>query len=336
MPTIGPQFCRLCGREANNPQGFNGKYQICRKCYGLQKRKRVSVICQYCGKEYELREKEAESRKRFCSIECYHNSTRGKQAGQKIRKTCPQCLIEFEVSKGQSKRIYCSKQCAYNARRIEKPFCIDCHKKLKRFRTKRCPSCAAKKKRLNEIIAKGKTPKTIFTNCIQCGKLSNTKRGFYNGLCSPCAMIISSKKRIKQITITCPMCHREFSKEKNIIEKNERTFCSKKCYNKWLSENIIGNKVPNWRGGGKKYYGPNWKYQSKLCRKIANYRCENCGKSQKDNKYALDVHHKIPFRTFGYIPDKNDNYLLANNLSNLMALCRTCHRKLEARKNEIL
>ena len=42
-----------------------------------------------------------------------------------------------------------------------------------------------------------------------------------------------------------------------------------------------------------------------------------------------DVHHKIPFRTFGYVPGLNERYLEANRLDNLMLVCRACHRRLE-------
>jgi predicted HNH restriction endonuclease len=39
--------------------------------------------------------------------------------------------------------------------------------------------------------------------------------------------------------------------------------------------------------------------------------------------YSLDVHHIVPFRTF-----KGD-WRKANELSNLITLCRNCHRKAE-------
>ncbi len=42
-----------------------------------------------------------------------------------------------------------------------------------------------------------------------------------------------------------------------------------------------------------------------------------------------DVHHKLPFRSFGYVPGVNDRYCLANELENLMLVCRGCHRRLE-------
>jgi DEAD/DEAH box helicase domain-containing protein len=41
------------------------------------------------------------------------------------------------------------------------------------------------------------------------------------------------------------------------------------------------------------------------------------------------VHHVEPFRTFGYVRGKNDRYLEANRLENLVTLCRSCHRRVE-------
>jgi DEAD/DEAH box helicase domain-containing protein len=45
-----------------------------------------------------------------------------------------------------------------------------------------------------------------------------------------------------------------------------------------------------------------------------------------------DVHHIIPFRTFGYIPGVNENYRLANALENLLTLCAACHQRVEAQR----
>jgi DEAD/DEAH box helicase domain-containing protein len=41
------------------------------------------------------------------------------------------------------------------------------------------------------------------------------------------------------------------------------------------------------------------------------------------------VHHIQRFRTFGYVPGKNDGYQEANRLENLVTLCRSCHRRVE-------
>ncbi|RME43150.1 MAG: DUF1998 domain-containing protein, partial [Chloroflexi bacterium] len=42
-----------------------------------------------------------------------------------------------------------------------------------------------------------------------------------------------------------------------------------------------------------------------------------------------DIHHISPFRDFGYVPGENERYRVANQLDNLITLCRVCHRRAE-------
>ncbi len=67
-------------------------------------------------------------------------------------------------------------------------------------------------------------------------------------------------------------------------------------------------------------YGPNWPSQRDQTRVRDQYRCQNCGAPEQGR--AHDVHHKIPFRTF-------NSYRQANQLANLVTLCRPCHRRAE-------
>ncbi len=68
-------------------------------------------------------------------------------------------------------------------------------------------------------------------------------------------------------------------------------------------------------------YGPNWPDQRNLARARDGYRCQMCGRPEPGREH--DVHHKMPFRTFA-------SYRQANQLHNLVTLCRTCHQKAEA------
>jgi DEAD/DEAH box helicase domain-containing protein len=67
-------------------------------------------------------------------------------------------------------------------------------------------------------------------------------------------------------------------------------------------------------------YGPNWPAQRNLVRARDGYRCQMCGAPEQGR--AHDVHHKTPFRRF-------ESYQQANELSNLITLCRSCHRRAE-------
>ena len=76
-------------------------------------------------------------------------------------------------------------------------------------------------------------------------------------------------------------------------------------------------------------YGPNWQAQRAKVRARDGYACTQCSTPEPEGRQH-DVHHLTPFRTFGYIPGHNENYQLANRLSNLALLCQRCHRRIEA------
>lgn len=67
-------------------------------------------------------------------------------------------------------------------------------------------------------------------------------------------------------------------------------------------------------------YGPEWSAIRDLVRARDQYICQVCG--APENGRLHDVHHKIPFRTFA-------SYKEANQLDNLITLCRNCHRRAE-------
>lgn len=67
-------------------------------------------------------------------------------------------------------------------------------------------------------------------------------------------------------------------------------------------------------------YGPNWAVQRTKARSRDGYRCQMCETPERGRQH--DVHHKRPFRQF-------DSYQAANRLSNLVTLCRSCHRRVE-------
>lgn len=86
-----------------------------------------------------------------------------------------------------------------------------------------------------------------------------------------------------------------------------------------------GENSPHWKGGWKFYYGPNMVNQAYKARKRVGFKCQRCGISEREIGKALDVHHIIPFKHYNYIPNKNNNCKLANSLTNLEALCPSCH-----------
>jgi DEAD/DEAH box helicase domain-containing protein len=67
-------------------------------------------------------------------------------------------------------------------------------------------------------------------------------------------------------------------------------------------------------------YGPGWARLRDEVRARDGYRCQVCGTPEQGRSH--DVHHKIPFRSFASRQE-------ANQLSNLITLCPTCHRRVE-------
>lgn len=121
----------------------------------------------------------------------------------------------------------------------------------------------------------------------------------------------------------CEICGGNFRKRK---VADVGRFCSKKCYGVAKSQKIRGEAHPNWNGGYKDYYGPNWPEQQEKARARDNYTCQRCGmgSSTHHEKYGceLHIHHIINKNNF-------EDYEKMNLLSNLITLCSSCHKLLE-------
>ena len=88
------------------------------------------------------------------------------------------------------------------------------------------------------------------------------------------------------------------------------------------SERFSREGHPNWQGGSHRrgFRGHGWSALAEKVRKRAGRCCERCGKTEADNERRLDVNHKTPFH-------QSRSKEKANRLSNLEALCRSCHQK---------
>lgn len=69
--------------------------------------------------------------------------------------------------------------------------------------------------------------------------------------------------------------------------------------------------------------GANWKEQREKALKRDGYHCQICNKQIGRKGHDYGVHHIKPFREF------DGDYLKANQLSNLITLCRRCHVDVE-------
>jgi len=94
-------------------------------------------------------------------------------------------------------------------------------------------------------------------------------------------------------------------------------------YGYWfgISEEVISKLTEKKMWNNKRNnYGAEWKGITEIVRTRDEHECQHCGVKEEDK--AFDVHHKIPFKQFATAKQ-------ANQLSNLITLCSSCHKKAE-------
>ena len=177
--------------------------------------------------------------------------------------------------------------------------------------------------------------KAVTVLCSVCGKSFQRSpheiREHKNNFCS--VQCHSAYKAASSIIVPCDTCGQPLTRQQNQIRKLKHHFCDIRCEADWLSAKMAAHNNRNWKGGAVRYYGPNWPTQARAARRRDGHCCQSCGIHQVG--VALDVHHIIPFKSFGYVYDENENYLQANQLNNLVSLCRTCHGLIEAGRLEL-
>jgi len=249
---------------------------------------KTNTPCEHCGKEMEYFTSTyaPSGRKRFCSRRCQMAATRA-------WTVCPYCgkIFWYHLSRP---RKFCSKACsnAVNAKAnlgiVELPpmFCEVC----------------------GQEILEDKRAARRFCSQSCFGKwLSRTRYG-------------PNHHNYNSVERTCEWCSETFMAPLNEVEKGWARFCSHACKGHWQSVFLVGEANPCWRGGREEYYGPDWLNQRRLALNRDGYTCQRCGATGNDLTRALDVHHIRPFREFGL-----ERHIEANDLANLVSLCRSCH-----------
>lgn len=103
-------------------------------------------------------------------------------------------------------------------------------------------------------------------------------------------------------------------------------FCSTECLYEVQKEDMAGDNSPRWRGGYDRYYGSNWREQRRKARERDDYRCQICGMVRAEHLMRWgeepSVHHIKRFGSF-------DSFTIANQLENLITLCRKDHTEVE-------
>ena len=123
-----------------------------------------------------------------------------------------------------------------------------------------------------------------------------------------------------EVERACVRCRKAVQVPAWYAEMVELHFCSDICRRQWVEQQ------PDFQprlGQPSRRRGANWDEQAKRARARDGYACRVCGITEEEVGRQLDVHHKIPYRSF-------KSNVEANKLENLVSVCASCHAKLEA------
>lgn len=177
----------------------------------------ISVNCEFCGNEFEVKEKYYEkylngiNKHIFCSRKCtsrfYANERKNKLINNKV---CEMCGKEYHVSQYlEEKSRYCSLECYNKERETHNVLAV-------------CDFCGETFKRIKTQIDR-----------------------FKNNFCSKkCKQEFESMTRkqekekwgYKRIECTCVICGRSVLRTPYEINRMTNTFCSIECKNIWMKE----------------------------------------------------------------------------------------------------
>lgn len=134
-----------------------------------------------------------------------------------------------------------------------------------------------------------------------------------NGTCKSCGC--GMRKPESYVDVECEQCGAVFKRHKGAI--SNRVFCDQKCKSNWVSENLVGERGYNYKGGQCKHppsrksrYYTQWRRE---VFKRDDFTCQMCG----DVGGKLNAHHIMPYRSYKK---------LRLDVNNGVALCKKCHR----------
>ena len=168
------------------------------------------------------------------------------------------------------------------------------------------------------------------TSCERCGEAfdyyPSNKDGKYCSSCVDAADgLLPENPATKgdRVAVHCRSCDTELEVRPARLEEQTRGFfCTLECYGTWLSETVVGPAHHQWKGGPIPY-GQRWWRIRRQALERDDYECQHCGADADELGQNPDVHHRQPVRSFDQ-PDA------AHTMDNVITLCRSCHRRVEA------
>ena len=227
-------------------------------------------------------------------------------------RICKICQKEFAPVNSVQK--YCSA--------CKSSVCIHCGKPFKH----RGPTCRGTQYCSQECYLAHRWGKSHLEMviCKTCGNVFSASLAENRKYCSiECAAKSrAGKPSLKRngTYIKCDWCGTVIYRRPCEIKRSKRHFCSRSCSAKWWAEfGLHGKDHPRWRGGySEKAYSNGWRAARRAVIERSDGKCEVCGLVPE----RYEVHHIKPV-VLCETPEE------ANNLKNLMGVCRSCHRQEE-------
>lgn len=272
--------CHRCGKEFSKKpsQVARDKRHFCSKyCYDTIQREeakdkqlRMTGKCEWCGKEYSFK---ASSKSSFCSAACWYEYN--KNQTERVVNVCPICgerktitKAEFDFNGGQ---VCCSRKCGWIRER-----------------------------------------RRVSLVCQWCGgefAVPQSRSG--DKYCSK--ECDNEARRVGQIEIECPACHKKLKRTPALVRRVGLSFCSREC----MTAYFRGERSRLWKGGisselrrlrGSREYK---KWRTAVFERD-NYICQSCGQMGA----YLHPHHIKSFAEHGG---------LRFDVDNGVTLCEKCH-----------
>lgn len=211
--------------------------------------------------------------------------------------------------------------------RLPNRTCVNCGDEFydSKSRRKYCDSCHSNAGQNNGNWSGAKETTTCQTCDAVFDYYPSEKDGVYCEDCVSTAdgLLPENPAQKNRVETECTYCGDDMTVVPSRLNDREHgVFCSRTCHGAWLSTNVVGPDHHQWEGGEIRYGGTWWRVRKRALARD-EYQCQKCGRSSDDLGRNPDVHHIERVRDFD---DPSD----AHRLSNVVTLCRSCHRHVEA------
>lgn len=234
---------------------------------------------------------------------------------------CPTCGRDFSSERGVRQH-----HAMAHDRPLPNRTCVDCGSEFydPKSRRKYCDSCNPNAGRNNGNWSDA----TETAACRTCGSefeyYPSNKDGVYCDACVTEAdgLLPENPAEKRRVETECTHCGSTMRVvPSRSTDREHGVFCSRTCHGEWLSEHVVGSEHHQWEGGTIEYGGSWWQVREAALARD-DYRCQQCGLSRTQLDRNPDVHHIERVRDF---EDPEE----AHRLSNVVTLCRSCHRRVE-------